>query len=398
MRAEISMTHSDAGGLSTVMKFGGVGRAEEERLPALRAGLDGRGVERVGPAGRAEAPQVEQAGRGEQREQRRPDPRRVVGSSAPEESDARARHHRRCHGGAVDVGSPADVGGGHLELGRRDRRDVGQRRHELRVVGGGHRRSFGRARPGPAARRRGRGAGRPTRGRAGSGRASRRRSRRRARATSTQGCGVGRRSRAAGRASRRSARGRARTRASPCSWWRKRSAAPAHAEGEAAVGRGVADRGEQQRGDVRALRAHRPAQEQEEREVGQRRRDADRGEPHELRGEPARHVVAGVRRQLGRRGCARRPARGRAARCRGGRPSRSPRCRRGSRGRRPSRPAPRGCAGRARSASTSSSVSKNQPVSSTSGSSSRARSARIALNPHCASENRVASVVRSSRL
>jgi hypothetical protein len=36
----------------------------------------------------------------------------------------------------------------------------------------------------------------------------------------------------------------------------------------------------------------------------------------------------------------------------------------------------------ARSASTSSSVSKNQPVSSVSGSSTRAASARIALNPH----------------
>ena len=42
----------------------------------------------------------------------------------------------------------------------------------------------------------------------------------------------------------------------------------------------------------------------------------------------------------------------------------------------------------ARSASTSSSVSKNQPVSCTSGSSRWATSRRIALNPHCASENR----------
>ena len=52
----------------------------------------------------------------------------------------------------------------------------------------------------------------------------------------------------------------------------------------------------------------------------------------------------------------------------------------------------------ARSASTSSSVSKNQPVSVVSGSSARATSARIALNPHCASENRVPSVACSSRL
>ena len=43
----------------------------------------------------------------------------------------------------------------------------------------------------------------------------------------------------------------------------------------------------------------------------------------------------------------------------------------------------------ARSASTSSSVSKNQPVSSTSGSSRRATSARMALKPHWASEKPV---------
>ena len=52
----------------------------------------------------------------------------------------------------------------------------------------------------------------------------------------------------------------------------------------------------------------------------------------------------------------------------------------------------------ARWASTSSSVSKNQPVSRTSGSNCRATSARIALNPHCASENRTARVPRSNRL
>jgi hypothetical protein len=52
----------------------------------------------------------------------------------------------------------------------------------------------------------------------------------------------------------------------------------------------------------------------------------------------------------------------------------------------------------ARSASTSSSVSKNQPVSSTSGSRPSATSLRIALKPHWASEKRAASVPRSSRL
>ena len=49
-------------------------------------------------------------------------------------------------------------------------------------------------------------------------------------------------------------------------------------------------------------------------------------------------------------------------------------------------------------ARTSSSVSKNQASSSTRGSRVRAVSARSALKPHCASENRVASVAFSSRL
>ena len=52
----------------------------------------------------------------------------------------------------------------------------------------------------------------------------------------------------------------------------------------------------------------------------------------------------------------------------------------------------------ARSASTSISVSKNQPVSSTSGSSRRATSARMALKPHWASVKPVCRVPRSSRL
>ncbi len=50
------------------------------------------------------------------------------------------------------------------------------------------------------------------------------------------------------------------------------------------------------------------------------------------------------------------------------------------------------------SARTKSSVSKNQPVSATNGSSSRAMSVRMALNPHCASENRAPIAVRSIRL
>jgi hypothetical protein len=52
----------------------------------------------------------------------------------------------------------------------------------------------------------------------------------------------------------------------------------------------------------------------------------------------------------------------------------------------------------ARSASTSSSVSKNQSRSVVSGSSCRAASARIALKPHWASENPVPSVACRSRL
>ena len=51
---------------------GGVGGAEEERLPRLGAGLGGRGVERVRPAGRAQPPQVEDRGREEQTGERQP--------------------------------------------------------------------------------------------------------------------------------------------------------------------------------------------------------------------------------------------------------------------------------------------------------------------------------------
>ena len=52
----------------------------------------------------------------------------------------------------------------------------------------------------------------------------------------------------------------------------------------------------------------------------------------------------------------------------------------------------------ARWASTSISVSKNQLLSSTSGSSSWATSRRIALNPHCASEKEARRLVRRIRL
>jgi hypothetical protein len=49
-------------------------------------------------------------------------------------------------------------------------------------------------------------------------------------------------------------------------------------------------------------------------------------------------------------------------------------------------------------ARTSSSVSKNQPVSRVSGSSTRALALLIALKPHCASENLAPSTACSSRL
>ncbi len=56
IRAEISITHREAGRLVDGDEVGGVGRAEEEGLPALRAGLDGGRVEAVGPTRRARAP------------------------------------------------------------------------------------------------------------------------------------------------------------------------------------------------------------------------------------------------------------------------------------------------------------------------------------------------------
>ena len=79
--------HSESGVLSTVMRVRGVGGAEEERLPRLRPGLRRRGVEAVGPAGRAEPPQVEDAGADQQRDQGRPVPagatiRSVIGADS----------------------------------------------------------------------------------------------------------------------------------------------------------------------------------------------------------------------------------------------------------------------------------------------------------------------------
>ena len=55
-------------------RVAGVERAEEERLPALRSGLHRRRVVRVRPTRRAEAPEIEDRGGGEQREERGPLP------------------------------------------------------------------------------------------------------------------------------------------------------------------------------------------------------------------------------------------------------------------------------------------------------------------------------------
>ena len=53
-------------------RVGGVGGAEEERLPRLGPGLRGRGVEAVGPAGGRQPPQVEDGGGDQQPGERRP--------------------------------------------------------------------------------------------------------------------------------------------------------------------------------------------------------------------------------------------------------------------------------------------------------------------------------------
>ena len=80
----------------------GVGGAEEPRLPALRAGLGGGGVEGVGPAGARQPPQVEHGGGGEQRGQREAGPPRAPAGPEmrarrrPVERGAWARSWSRC--------------------------------------------------------------------------------------------------------------------------------------------------------------------------------------------------------------------------------------------------------------------------------------------------------------
>ena len=170
---------------------------------------------------------------------------------------------------------------------------------------------------------------------------------------------------------------------------------PADTEREPPVGGGVADRGEQQGDEVRRLRPEPALQQQEQHQVGGRRRDADGAEPDHLA-----EQRAGRGRRCDEPSCA-------AMVFTGIEPLAKPRS---------SRPMPLRSAvavatmstrlsgsstqstgtswmrSPLRSASTSSSVSKNHPVSATCGSRRSATSARMALKPHCASENRADSV------
>ena len=59
MRAEISIGHRKAGGLSTVMKFDESDEPKKKAFQLLVPGLDGGRVEGVGPAAGTEVPQVE---------------------------------------------------------------------------------------------------------------------------------------------------------------------------------------------------------------------------------------------------------------------------------------------------------------------------------------------------
>jgi hypothetical protein len=176
-------------------------------------------------------------------------------------------------------------------------------------------------------------------------------------------------------------------------------------EGQAPVGSGVGHGGDTQRGQVGRLRAEPQAlaQQRVQGHVGQGAGRAHGGEPDELAGQANRHPRGGR--------LERRPAELGAQLA----------DREGAGGQRPADPddalevGHRGGeevdpavgvvdplhrhlvdAEPSRSARTSSSVSKNQPVSSTWGSSRPATSLRIALKPHWASENRAASVPRSS--
>ena len=104
-------------------RAGRVGGAEEEGLPRLGAGLRGGGVERVGPAGRPQPPQVEDRGREEQAGERQP----LGRHGEPRERGARrpSSPARQRQGGPGSFGDPGVAGQGVAGQGGRG----GLRRH-----------------------------------------------------------------------------------------------------------------------------------------------------------------------------------------------------------------------------------------------------------------------------
>ena len=67
IRAERPMTHSEAGGLSTVIEFAASDEPKNNAFQLVRAGLHRRGVEAVRPARRRQSVEVERAGREQER-------------------------------------------------------------------------------------------------------------------------------------------------------------------------------------------------------------------------------------------------------------------------------------------------------------------------------------------
>ena len=86
-------------------RVGGVGAAEEERLPRVRPGLHRRGVEGVGPAVGGEVPQVERRRREQQPEQGGARPGGVGRRSSPEPTAEGPFTPGRGRGGARSIGS-----------------------------------------------------------------------------------------------------------------------------------------------------------------------------------------------------------------------------------------------------------------------------------------------------
>ena len=184
----------------------------------------------------------------------------------------------------------------------------------------------------------------------------------------------------------------------PWTWLVAAPLAAAHAEGQPPVGGGVGHGGDDERHQVRAERAEARPQQHVEQQVGERARHArsrrtatswpiiPRGTPATSRSGVVECAAAELRAQVVQRGRGRSRARGRAGRC----PCRSSTAVRtmstDESGSSTQSTGTSWMRSPARSASTSSSVSKNQPVSSTSGTSRCATSPRMALKPHCASE------------